>query len=238
VTLLHATIQTAGYGQGNVLQDVEVSVGEREIVVVLGRNGAGKTTLLRGLSGLLPHFSGGVEFGGTDVTRRPSHARVRMGLVHVPEGRHVFTDLTVMENLHAAALASGKGKGEPQALEQVDALFPKLLERARQRAGTLSGGEQQMLAIARGLMLAPRLLMVDEASLGLAPIIVERLYEALRRIGTEFGISVLVVEQNAHSGLGIADRGYVMERGAVALAGNTSEVLEIERVTSVYMGRK
>ena len=238
MTLLEARLESGGYGQGNVLRGVHVEIDAGEVVVLLGRNGAGKTTLLRALSGILPRVRGEVLFAGANLTDTAPHRRVRAGLVHVPEGRHVFTDLSVLENLQAAAHAIGRKRdAHGPAFEQVYDLFPVLRDRQRQRAGSLSGGEQQMLAVARALMLEPRLLMVDEASLGLAPIMVERLYGALGRIGREFGICVLLVEQNAHASLGIADRGYILDRGSVILAGPTSEVLEMERVTSVYMGR-
>jgi branched-chain amino acid transport system ATP-binding protein len=239
MTLLEAHIESGGYGQGNVLRDVNVEIDENEIVVLLGRNGAGKTTLLRALSGVLPRVRGRMVFDGANVANAPTHRRVRAGLVHVPEGRHVFATLTVLENLTVAASAVRQRRATSQtALERAFDLFPILLERQRQPAGSLSGGEQQMLAVARGLMLTPRLLMVDEASLGLAPITVERLYTALKRVGSEFGICVLLVEQNAHASLGIADRGYVMDRGSTILSGPTHEVLEMERVASVYMGRE
>ena len=233
---LRATVASSRYGAVEVLHDVTVEVGEGEIVAVLGANGAGKTTLLRTLSGVLVQARAEIILDGQDITRLSAPARVRAGVVHVPEGRRVFADLTVLENLEVPAFARRAGDAERRAgLQRAFELFPVLNERSAQRASALSGGEQQMLAIGRGLMAAPRLLMVDEASLGLAPTTTELMFGALARLGAD-GLSVLLVEQNARASLEIAARAYVLERGAVRLSGRAEDLLHDERVASTYLG--
>ncbi|HVW31505.1 MAG TPA: ABC transporter ATP-binding protein, partial [Acidimicrobiia bacterium] len=212
---LTARVAWSRYGAVEVLHEVEVEVGEGEIVAVLGANGAGKTTLLRTISGVLVKASAEVRLDGEDVTRLSPAERVRAGIVHVPEGRRVFVDLSVLENLQVAARATKRAPADEKAgIDEVFALFPRLEQRARQRATSLSGGEQQMLAIGRGLMARPRVLMVDEASLGLAPATTQEVFATLARLGTG-GLSVLLVEQNARASLDIADRAYILERGTV-----------------------
>jgi branched-chain amino acid transport system ATP-binding protein len=236
VTLLRAAVASSRYGAVEVLRDVTVEVGEGEIVAVLGANGAGKTTLLRTLSGVLVQSQAEITIDGEDISRRRAPARVRAGVVHVPEGRRVFVDLTVLENLEVPAFARRAGHADRRAaLDQVFDLFPILAERRGQRACALSGGEQQMLAVGRGLMSAPRLLMVDEASLGLAPATTDMMFAALARLGRE-GLSILLVEQNARASLEIASRAYVLERGCVRLSGSADELLHDERVASTYLG--
>ena len=233
---LRAAVASSRYGAVEVLNDVTVDVGEGEIVAVLGANGAGKTTLLRTNSGVLVHARAEIVVDGHDLSRLSAPARVRAGVVHVPEGRRVFPDLSVLENLEVPAFARRAGNVERQAgLERVFDLFPRLAERRTQRASALSGGEQQMLAVGRGLMSAPRLLMVDEASLGLAPATTEMMFAALARLGAE-GLSILLVEQNARASLEIAARAYVLERGAVRLSGTAADLLHDDRVTSTYLG--
>ena len=233
---LRAAVRSSRYGAVEVLQDLTVEVGEGEIVAVLGANGAGKTTLLRTISGVLVRSTAEITLDGEDITRLSAAARVRAGIVHVPEGRRIFPDLTVQENLEVPAFARKAGAADRQAcFDRVFELFPLLAERRGQRASGLSGGQQQMLAIGRGLMAAPRLLMVDEASLGLAPTTTETMFEALARLGAE-GLSILLVEQNARASLGIANRAYVLERGRLRLSGTAADLLNDERVASTYLG--
>ncbi|MDQ1395707.1 MAG: branched-chain amino acid transport system ATP-binding protein [Acidimicrobiaceae bacterium] len=236
MTLLRAAVASSRYGPVEVLHDVTVEVGEGEIVAVLGANGAGKTTLLRTLSGVLVQSQAEITIDGEDISRLRAPARVRAGVVHVPEGRRVFVDLTVLENLEVPAFARRAGHADRRAaLDRVFDLFPILAERRGQRASALSGGEQQMLAVGRGLMSAPRLLMVDEASLGLAPATTDLMFAALARLGGD-GLSILLVEQNARASLEIASRAYVLERGCVRLSGSADELLHDERVASTYLG--
>jgi len=235
-TLLRAAVTSSRYGSVHVLHDVTVEVGEGEIVAVLGSNGAGKTTLLRTISGVLVRAQAEIILDGHDLSRASTAARVRAGVIHVPEGRRVFADLTVNENLEVPAFAR---RAAPQdlrsCLDQVFDLFPILAERRNQRAASLSGGQQQMLAVARGLMSAPRVLMVDEASLGLAPATTDEMFAALARLGAG-GLSVLLVEQNARASLEIATRAYVLEHGGVRLAGTAAELLHDDRVAATYLG--
>ena len=233
---LQADIERAGYGGPDVLTDVALTLGTGEIVAVLGANGAGKTTLLRSLSGVMARSSAAISLNGVDVSRQRPYRRVRRGLVHVPEGRRVLADLSVRDNLRLPALALRISSADFQRRSaMVFDLFPIMRERAAQRAGSLSGGEQQMLAIGRALILEPRVLMIDEASLGLAPIIIESLFESLRRLRST-GLSILLVEQNAIASLAIADRAYVLEHGRVVLSGTASDVRSDERMVSAYLG--
>jgi branched-chain amino acid transport system ATP-binding protein len=233
---LRAAVESSRYGAVEVLHDVTVEVGEGEIVAVLGANGAGKTTLLRTLSGVLVQAKAQITVDGQDISGLRPPARVRAGVVHVPEGRRVFVDLTVLENLEVPAFARRAGDADRRAgLERVFDLFPILAERRAQRASALSGGEQQMLAVGRGLMSAPRLLMVDEASLGLAPATAEMMFAALARLGAD-GLSILLVEQNARASLEIAARAYVLERGGVRLSGAAEDLMHDERVAATYLG--
>jgi branched-chain amino acid transport system ATP-binding protein len=233
---LRAVVASSRYGAVEVLRDVTVEVGAGEIVAVLGANGAGKTTLLRTLSGVLVQSRAEITVDGEDISRLRAPARVRAGVVHVPEGRRVFVDLTVLENLEVPAFARRAGDADRRAaLERVFDLFPVLARRRAQRASALSGGEQQMLAIGRGLMSAPRLLMVDEASLGLAPATTDMMFAALAGLGAG-GLSILLVEQNARASLEIASRAYVLERGGVRLSGTAGDLLHDERVASTYLG--
>jgi branched-chain amino acid transport system ATP-binding protein len=233
-SLLEVEDLHAGYGPVNVLDGVSFTVGEGETVALLGANGAGKTTTLRAICGML-RPRGRVTFDGNDVTRRSTEQIVRLGVAHVPEGRGTFAPLTVEENLRLGAYAR-RDDGVRDSMAHAFALFPRLQERRSQRAGTLSGGEQQMLAIARALMLRPKLMLLDEPSLGLAPLLVRELFKTLRRVKDEQGTAMLVVEQNANLVLEFADAAHVLETGRVVLSGPASEVAEDEGMRKAYLG--
>jgi len=227
----------AAYGDFQALFNITLHVNAGEIVTLVGTNGAGKTTTLRVISGLLHAKKGRVRFQGHDISRTPPHQIVELGISHVPEGRQLFPYMTVEENL---ALGSYIGRARPrlkESLQEQFTFFPRLQERRRQLAGTLSGGEQQMVAIARGLMNQPKLLLLDEPSLGLAPKIVEEVFDKVLEIGRR-GVTVLIVEQNVVDGLSISNRGYVVENGAVELGIGTSarEMLSNKRLRSAYLG--
>lgn len=229
---------SAAYGSIKVLHDVDLQIGDGEIVCVLGANGAGKSTLLKTLSGVVPASRGKVNFAGRDVTCFPPDKLVRLGLCHVPEGKQLFPTLTVLENLKLGAYCHGsKAMGESvgQVLEKVFALFPRLAERKSQRAGTLSGGEQQMLAIGRGLMGMPRLLLLDEPSLGLAPLLIKDIFQTICNMRSA-GITILLVEQNVRMALETADRGYVLQNGRILLEGTTRSLLGDDAIQSAYLG--
>ena len=222
------------YGEIHALKGVSLDVGKGEIVALLGNNGAGKTTTLKTLSGLLPARSGSVRLEGETLLGVPPHAIVLRGIAHVPEGRRIFNRLTVLENLEMGAYARADA-GIGQDLERVFVLFPRLKERRAQVAGTLSGGEQQMLAIARALMAAPRILLLDEPSMGLAPVLVEQIFETIQDINRH-GTTILLVEQNAAMALSIAHRGYVLETGAIVLSGTAADLQENPEVRRAYLG--
>lgn len=226
---------TAGYGEYQVLFGVSFHVEEGETVSIVGANGAGKTTLLRTLSGLLPVTSGRVTFLGQEITRWPGKRIVDAGLSLVPEGRGLFPYMTVRENLELGAHLKRARMEKSRSLERVYELFPRLKGKEGQLAGTLSGGEQQMLAIGRGLMSHPKLLMLDEPSMGLSPLLVQRLFEIIRDIRRD-GVTVLLVEQNLQSSLEISDRAYVIETGRVALEGTGAELLDNSFVKNAYLG--
>ncbi|MCK6490386.1 MAG: ABC transporter ATP-binding protein [Planctomycetes bacterium] len=225
----------ASYGPVRVLHGVSLQVGAGEIVTLIGGNGAGKTTTLGCAAGLLRPGAGRVRLDGADITGVPAHALVARGLALVPEGRRVFPRLSVAENLALGAWTRRDPDGIAADREHAFALFPILAERRQQAAGTLSGGEQQMLAIARALMCRPRLLLMDEPSLGVAPLLVARILETVVRLNRE-GLAVLLVEQNAHQALRIAHRAYVLETGRIALAGPARELLHDSRVRQAYLG--
>lgn len=225
----------AAYGDLEVLHGVSLEVGDRETVALLGANGAGKTTLLRAIARLQRVTGGRVLWDDVDLLAQPPHRLAALGIAHVPDGRGILRTLTVLENLELGAYIPGARRVRRESLEQVFHLFPLLAERQRQRAGTLSGGEQQMLAIGRALMLRPRLLILDEPSLGLAPKVAAQIFEVIARI-REGGTAVLLVEQNVHQALAIADRGYVLETGRIVLAGSSQDLLADPTVRSAYLG--
>ncbi len=224
----------AGYGAVQVLRGIDCEVAAGEIVALLGSNGAGKSTLNNTVCGLMRASAGRIGFAGADVTRARPKAIVAAGLIQIPEGRRIFANLTVRENLELGAYLRGRAE-RARNLERVVALFPRLAERSSQRAGSLSGGEQQMLAIGRGLMAEPRLLILDEPSLGLAPLLVEELFALVKRLNTE-GLSILLVEQNVGQSLEIADRAYVMENGAIRFHGTPAELLQNPDLKRAYLG--
>ena len=228
---------SVSYGYITALSDVSFEVGQGEIVTLIGSNGAGKSTSLKAISGLVPKEGGKITFKGVDITNAPSNKIVNMGMSHVPEGRLIFPSLTVYENLIAGSLGNPALKKDQIArkVEEMYDLFPRLKDRRNQGGGTLSGGEQQMLAIARGLMMDPEILMLDEPSLGLAPILVEEIFELIDRIH-QSGKTILLIEQNAAMALSIADRGYVLESGKIAMTGTGRELLHNEQVMKVYLG--
>jgi branched-chain amino acid transport system ATP-binding protein len=225
------------YGTVKVLDGMSMGVSRGELVTLLGPNGAGKSTLVKTISGLLKSQSGTIEFDGRQIDRMEPDAIARLGLSHCPEGRSLFIDLSVADNLRLGAYIFKKNEGKVKArLEIIYRLFPILEERRKQKAGTLSGGQQQMVAIGRALMAEPKLLILDEPSLGLAPLIIDKLFETVRAIIAMEGITVLLVEQNAVKSLEIADRGYVIESGKVVLSGSKAELYGNEEVRRAYLG--
>ena len=228
----------AFYGHVHALRDVDLRVDEGEIVTLLGANGAGKSTTLRAISGLIPGCRGQIMFAGEPILKLPAHRIVARGISHAPEGRHIFSALTVHENLNMGAFTLGADRAAVEEnRRRVYSLFPRLEERAHQLGGTLSGGEQQMLCIGRALMARPRLLLLDEPSLGLAPQLVKLIFATIREINAR-GVTVLLVEQNARAALRIAHRAYVFETGRIALAGPAAELLRDERVRRAYLGER
>jgi branched-chain amino acid transport system ATP-binding protein len=222
------------YGEIHILQRVRLEVGEGELVCLLGGNASGKSTTLKTIIGIVRPRAGRVAFAGEDVTERPTSYRIGKGMAIVPENRRLFAPMSVRENLEMGAYLHGGGTKED--FERVYSLFPLLYERRRQLAGTLSGGEQQMVAMGRALMARPKLLLMDEPSMGLAPILVERNFEIIKQVH-EAGVAVLVVEQNANISLSIADRGYVLQTGRIVLTGPAKELLEHEDLKKAYLGR-
>ncbi|MGA2927628.1 MAG: ABC transporter ATP-binding protein [Solirubrobacteraceae bacterium] len=222
------------YGSIEALKGISLTVEEGEVVTLIGSNGAGKSTTLRSISGLTPASAGTITFAGQDITRVPAHEVVGRGIALSPEGRHCFPRMTVRENLDLGAHRR-RGPEIAEDLERVFTLFPRLQERERQQAGTMSGGEQQMLAIGRALMARPRLLMLDEPSMGIAPILVQRIYETIAEINRS-GVAILLVEQNANYALDLARRGYVLETGTVALLGESDKLRNDPEVQRAYLG--
>jgi len=225
----------AAYGDVSVLHDVSLRIEAGEIVSVVGANGAGKTTLLKAIAGLVRPTGGVVTLAGERLDRLPTHRIVERGVVRVPEGRRIFPEMTVLENLELGAFLPEARRQRSRTLARVWELFPILRERAQQRAGTLSGGEQQMLAIGRGLMSLPKLLMLDEPSLGLAPLVVREIFETTRKINAE-GMTVLLVEQDVIHSLNMSHRGYVLENGGIVLEGRGPELLADDRIKTAYLG--
>ena len=223
------------YDKIEALKGVSLVVEERQIVTLVGGNGAGKSTTLRAISGLLHPRQGAIRFDGRPLTGLGAHEIAAAGVVHVPEGRRIFGRLTVSENMEMGAFTRRDRRAIAEDKEQMLVLFPRLRERLKQVAGTLSGGEQQMLAAARALMARPRVLLMDEPSMGLAPMLVEQVFETIRRINAQ-GVTILLVEQNAPMALGIADQGYVLESGRIVLDGPGRDLLDDERVKRAYLG--
>jgi branched-chain amino acid transport system ATP-binding protein len=223
------------YGQMHILQNVNLEVGEGELVCLLGGNASGKSTTLKTILGIVPSRSGAVILGGKDVTRLPTAHRIRRGLAIVPENRRLFGPMTVLENLEMGAYLRPRANLK-EDLERVYSIFPVVAERRKQLAGTLSGGEQQMVAMGRALMCRPKLLLMDEPSMGLAPILVERSFEIIQQVH-DAGVALLIVEQNANVSLSIADRGYVLSTGRVVLEGKASELIQHEELRKAYLGR-
>ena len=223
------------YGDLQALWDVTFNVKDKEIVSVIGPNGAGKTTILRAISGLIHPRTGRISFLGTDITKTSPHKIVNHGIVHVPEGRRLFPEMTVLENLEMGAYVKGAWDRRHETLEWVFNLFPTLRERKNQLTGTLSGGEQQMLAIARGLMSRPKILLLDEPSSGLAPKIMAKMFEAILKLNEE-GVTILLVEQNVHSALEVSHRGYILENGKIVLSDSAEKLIKNSYVKRCYLG--
>ena len=223
------------YGAIHAIKGISIDVSDKEIVTLIGSNGAGKSTTLRTISGLMKPKTGTIKFEDKDITGVSAHKIVGMGFCQVPEGRHVFSNMTVMENLQLGAYLRKDKAGISQDLEDVFKKFPRLLERKLQVAGTLSGGEQQMLAMGRALMSRPRLLLLDEPSMGLAPLLVKEIFNIIKEIN-ESGTTILLVEQNAKMALSIADRAYVLETGRITMEGDAKELLNNEQVRKAYLG--
>jgi branched-chain amino acid transport system ATP-binding protein len=233
--LLTVTDLHVAYGVITALTGVSLTVGKGEIVALIGANGAGKTSTLRAVSGMLKPKQGSISLGGVVTTGKPSNELVPLGLAHAPEGRGIFLNLSVDENLTLGAYLRNDADGIEADRQQMFELFPRLLERRHQRSGTLSGGEQQMLAVARALMSRPQLLLLDEPSLGLAPQVIEKIFAILRMVN-ERGVSILLVEQNAHLALGICHYAYVLETGAVVMEGLGKDLLASEEIRKAYLG--
>ena len=225
----------AGYGATTILHDVSLDVASGEVVTIIGANGAGKTTTLRTIAGLLTPTAGRITFEGQDVTRLSGHEMVERGVTLIPEGRQLFPEMSVRENLLMGAYRRAARARQAETLEEVLELFPRVRERLDQNAGSLSGGEQQMVAIARGMMARPKLLMFDEPSLGLAPIIVSQVFAVVDRI-VRSGVTVLIVEQNVFHTLQVADRGYVLENGEIVLRDEAKALLDNDHVRRAYLG--
>ncbi|MCU4119479.1 ABC transporter ATP-binding protein [Variovorax sp. N23] len=226
---------SAGYGKSEVLRGVSLDVHQGEVVTLVGANGAGKTTTLRTLCGLIPATGGSIEFEGQKLSGRAPHEIVELGISMVPEGRQLFPFLTVQENLLMGAYKRSARSARDQRLAEVLKIFPRVQERLPQLAGSLSGGEQQMVAIARGMMAGPKLLIMDEPSLGLSPLLVEQMFDVVRLVASR-GVTVLLVEQNVFHTLKLADRGYVLENGTITLTGTGSELLANPHVRRAYLG--
>lgn len=226
---------TAGYGATTILHDVSLEVNEGEVVTIVGGNGAGKTTTLRTVSGLIEATAGSITFEGEDITHLPAHQVVNRGITLIPEARQLFPEMTVLENIQMGAYRPAAKTRYDQRLEEVLTLFPRVKERLHQQAESLSGGEQQMVAIARGMMACPKLMMFDEPSLGLAPIVVSQVFEVVKQIA-ESGTTVLIVEQNVYQTLKVADRAYVIENGRIVMDGQAQELMGDDHIRKAYLG--
>ena len=226
---------TSGYGATTILHDVTLEVRKGEVVTIVGGNGAGKTTTLRTLSGLIDTTAGSITFEGEDITHLPAHEVVNRGITLIPEARQLFPEMTVLENIQMGAYRPEAKSRYEQRLEEVLTLFPRVKERLHQQAESLSGGEQQMVAIARGMMACPELLIFDEPSLGLAPIVVSQVFDVVKRIA-ESGTTVLIVEQNVHQTLKVADRAYVIENGKIVMEGQAQDLMGDDHIRKAFLG--
>lgn len=225
------------YGSVNALSDISLNINDHEIIAVIGSNGAGKSTLMKSIMGIVKPKTGRIVFNDTELTKLKASKIVYRGISYVPEGRAIFPEMTVLDNLEMGAFSKKYTSDEfKEHIESIFSLFPRLKERSKQLAGSLSGGEQQMLAVGRGLMSDPKLLMLDEPSLGLAPIVVENLFEIISEIHQERNLPIILVEQNAFAALKMSDRGYVLENGRITLSGRSEELLESEDVKKSYLG--
>jgi len=224
------------YGNIQALKDISIDVSEGEIITLIGANGAGKSTTLMSLSGIVPIKSGSIEFNGQDISHMSPDKIVSLGISQVPEGRRIFPQLSVKENLDMGAFLRNDKDGIKKDIEYIFSLFPRLAERKNQQGGTLSGGEQQMLAISRALMARPRLLLLDEPSLGLAPLIVQQIFEIIKKVNKENNTTIFLVEQNANMALKIAHRGYVLETGRISMTDDAAKLLSNEDVKKAYLG--
>ena len=235
MALLEVNNLSVYYGVIRALKDISFHVEEGEIVTLIGANGAGKTTTMQSISGLIPSKTGSIKYGGEEISKLPAHKIVRLGLTQVPEGRRIFGELTVYENLLMGSYIEKDQARAKADIENIYTRFPRLGERKNQIAGTLSGGEQQMLAMGRALMSHPKLLMLDEPSMGLSPLLVDQVFDIIKEIHKS-GTTILLVEQNANKSLAISDRAYVLENGRIALSGTGSELMESEEIQKAYLG--
>jgi branched-chain amino acid transport system ATP-binding protein len=235
MAILEINNVASGYGEVQILWGSSLALEEGKLTCLVGGNGVGKTTLLRTVMGLLRPWEGSISYQGQDVSRLPAYTKAEMGLIMVPEGRQLFTDMSVYENLEMGASNKRATPKLKENLERVYEMFPRLKEREAQKAGTLSGGEQQMLAVARGIMADPTILMIDELSLGLAPVLILGLFESLKAL-RELGITILLVEQNVHMALAVSDYGYVLAEGKVELQGPARDLIKNEHVREAYLG--
>jgi len=235
MSLLEVKDITSGYGEVQILWGSSLQLEQGKLTCLVGGNGVGKTTLLRTIMGLLPPWSGTINFDGKDVSKLPAYTKAEMGLVLVPEGRQLFTDMTIYENLEMGASNQHARPKFAQNLERVYEMFPRLKERSTQKAGTLSGGEQQMLAVARGIMADPTILFIDELSLGLAPVLVLTLFDSLKQL-RELGLTILLVEQNIQLALAISDYGYVIVEGKIELEGEARKLIKDKHIREAYLG--
>lgn len=235
MALLEIKDLAVNYGMITALKGISFEVNQGEVIALIGANGAGKTTTLHAITGLLPIKSGSILFNGIELTKTPAHKIVKLGMAHIPEGRRIFQNLTVLDNLKLGAFTRKDKDGIAEDLKMVYDRFPRLAERKSQIAGTLSGGEQQMLAMGRALMSRPSIIVMDEPSMGLSPILVSEIFDIIQSI-RETGTTVLLVEQNAKKALAIADRAYVLETGKIVLSGNASDLINDESVKKAYLG--
>ena len=236
VNILEVNDLNVYYGVIHAIKNISFHIKKGEIVSLIGANGAGKTSTLHAISGLIPIKSGEISLNGENTTNTVAHKLVSKGMAHVPEGRRIFTELTVLENLEMGAFIRNDQAEIKKDMEHMFSLFPRLAERKRQLAGTMSGGEQQMLAMARALMSNPSLLLLDEPSMGLAPLLVQEIFEIIKKINKEDNVTILLVEQNANMALSIADRGYVLETGSIILEGTGKELLTNSEIKRAYLG--